>query len=80
MALTPVAPVCQFWNLSKDKKKLKAWKKSHYKDYFPHLCGSVRKQIAFQYFINKWVCEQWQSDGSIVLKPKTRALWISEAR
>lgn len=46
--------------------------KSHYKVYFPLLCGSLKKQIAFQYFINKWVCEQWPSDGSIVSEPNCR--------
>lgn len=53
-----------------EKKEKKT--KSHYKVYFLLLCGSLKKQIAFQYFINKWVCEQWPSDGSIVSEPNSR--------
>lgn len=66
-------PSCHFCRKSKGTKKLKALKKkSHYKDYFPPLCGWVQKQIVFQYFINKWACEQWWTDGSIVLKRNSR--------
>lgn len=55
-------------------------KNTHYKDYFPHLRGSLKEQIAIQYFINNWACEQWQSDSSIVLKSKNKALWMPEGR
>ena len=81
VALTSFAPSASSVTHQQTKKKAesvgKKEKKSHYKDYFPLLCGSVRMPIAFHYFINKWVCEQRQSGGSIVLKPKS---WMPEAR
>lgn len=78
VGLLNLPPSHHFCEESKDTKKLKALKKkSHYKDYFPPLCGWVQKQIAFQYFINKWACEQWRTDGSIVLKPNS---WMQEGK
>lgn len=75
MVLTPPTPLRQLSDSSKDKKLKRLEWKSHYKDYFPHLCASVRKQIAFQHFINEPAAsEQWPSDGSIVWNTESKAL------